>query len=146
MNFLSMSSLIWSYAPDPLSIIKSDCNIFFLIAITAKVLRTDVFSSDGNKSSTNSLRFCFSSSDIEESFLINSRAEDEFEYFIESSFIALLTEFISELVISANDFLGTGLPFRYKTASIFVIKSSSASFVLFELDWLMTKYLKSLLR
>ncbi len=52
---------MWSYAPDPLRVIRSDCNIFFLRAIVASVLNSDVFNSDGNKSSTNSLSVDLSS-------------------------------------------------------------------------------------
>tara|TARA_B100000212_G_scaffold230767_1_gene175414 strand:- start:436 stop:636 length:201 start_codon:yes stop_codon:yes gene_type:complete len=62
--------------------------------------------------------------------LINSRAEEGLLYFDESFSMASLTEFISELVISDNDLLETGLPLRYKTASIFVT-SSGLGFIFF---------------
>ena len=52
-----------------------------------------------------------------------SRADFESEYFLFNSFNAVLVEFISEFVISANVLLDIGLPFKYKTASILVIKS-----------------------
>ena len=61
MNFLFINSFIWSYAPEPLKIIRSDCSIFFLIAIVASVLNSDVLNSEGNKSSTNSFRIDFNS-------------------------------------------------------------------------------------
>ena len=41
--------------------LRSDCNIFFLIAIVASVLNSDVLNSDGNKSSTNSFSVDFNS-------------------------------------------------------------------------------------
>ena len=50
-----------SYAPEPLKTIRSDCSIFFFMAIVASVLNSDVLSSDGNKSSTNSFSVDFNS-------------------------------------------------------------------------------------
>ena len=108
-------------------IIKSDWSNFFFIAITAKVLSTEFFKSAGSKSSTNSLRDCFSSNEIEELLIIISKAEEEWPYFSESCLIASFTEFRSEFVISDNVFLETGLPFKYKTASILVTRTSSFS-------------------
>ena len=101
---------------------RSDCKIFFLIAITASVLKTAVFNSDGSKSSTNSFKSCFNSKDINDLLSHNSNADSGSEYLIFSFSIAISTKFISVLVNSDKLFLSIGLPFRYKTASIFVIR------------------------
>ena len=68
------------------------------------------------------------SSKNEEEKLLNIKliAELELTYFNFSSSMALLTEFKSAPVISDRDFFVTGLPFRYKTASILVTKASSS--------------------
>ena len=94
-----------------------------MIAIVAKVLNSDVFKSEGSKSSTKSLRLDFSSS---EKLLLNSFisiAEFGLEYLFLRSLIASLIELISELVISERSFLVIGLPFKYRTASTFVTSS-----------------------
>ena len=61
INFLFVNSFIWSYAPEPLKTIRSDWSIFFLIAIVASVLNSDVLNSEGNKSSTNAFNVDFNS-------------------------------------------------------------------------------------
>tara|TARA_Y200000002_G_scaffold379974_1_gene390407 strand:+ start:991 stop:1179 length:189 start_codon:yes stop_codon:yes gene_type:complete len=50
-------------------------------------------------------------------------AEFELEYLCFNSSKALIIELMSELVISERFFFEIGLPFRYKTASTFVISS-----------------------
>ena len=97
------------------------------MAIVAKVLNSDVFNSEGSKSSTNSLRLDFNSRQklLFTSFI--SIAEFGLEYFIFRSLIALFIESISELVISERSFLFIGLPFKYRTASILVTRSISDS-------------------
>ncbi len=105
-----------------------------MIAIVAKVLNSDVFKSDGSKSSTNSLRLDFSSS--EKLLLISfiSIAEFGLEYLFLRSLIASLIELISELVISERSFLVIGLPFKYRTASTLVTRSISDNACLFRSD------------
>ena len=97
-----------------------------MIAIVANVLNSDVFKSEGSKSSTNSLRLDFSS---REKLLLftsfNSIAEFGLEYLFFRSLIASFIELISELVISERSFFVTGLPFRYRTASTLVTRSIS---------------------
>jgi len=96
-----------------------------LIAIVAKVLNSEVFKSEGSKSSTNSLRLDFSS---REKLLLNAFktiAELGLEYLFFRSLIASFIEFISELVISERSFFVIGLPFKYRTASILVTRSIS---------------------
>ena len=97
------------------------------MAIVAKVLNSEVFNSEGSKSSTNSLRLDFNSRQklLFTSFI--SIAEFGLEYFIFSSLIALFIESISELVISERSFFVIGLPFKYRTASILVTRSISDS-------------------
>jgi hypothetical protein len=94
-----------------------------LIAIVANVLNSDVFKSEGSKSSTNSLRLDFSSREklLLTSFI--SIAEFELQYLFLRSLIASFIELISELVISERSFLVIGLPFKYRTASTFVTSS-----------------------
>ena len=93
-------------------IIRSDCKIFFLMAMVAKVLNSDVFKSDGSKSSTKSLRFDFNSRQKLLLTSFNSIAEFEFEYLVFKFLIASLTELISEFVISVRSFFVIGLPFK----------------------------------
>ena len=97
------------------------------MAIVARVLNSDVFKSEGNKSSTNSLRLDFNSRQklLFTSFI--SIADFGLEYFTFRSLIALFIESISELVISERSFFVIGLPFKYRTASILVTRSISDS-------------------
>ena len=113
---------------------RSDCRIFFLIAIVANVLNSDVFKSEGSKSSTNSLRLDFSSREKLLLNSFNSIAEFVFEYLFFRSLIASFIEFISELVISERSFFVIGLPFKYKTASTLVTRSISDNGFLFRSD------------
>ena len=80
--------------------------------MVAKVLNSEVFNSDGSKSSTNSLRLLFNSRQKVLLTSFNFKAEFGFEYLIFSSFIALLTKLISELVISERFFFVIGFPFK----------------------------------
>ena len=102
-----------------------------MIAIVANVLNSDVFKSEGSKSSTNSLRLDFSSREKLLFTAFNSIAEFGLEYLFFRSLIASFIEFISELVISERSFLVIGLPFKYKTASTFVTSSILESGVVF---------------
>ena len=105
-----------------------------MIAIVANVLNSDVFKSEGSKSSTNSLRLDFSSREklLLTSFI--SIAEFVLEYLFFRSLIASFIELISELVISERSFLVIGLPFKYRTASTFVTSSISDIGVVFRSD------------
>ena len=94
-----------------------------MIAIVANVLNSDVFKSEGSKSSTNSLRLDFSSREKLLLTSFNSIADLGFEYLIFRSLIASLIELISESVISESSFLVIGLPFKYRTASTLVTRS-----------------------
>ena len=105
INFLSSNSFICSYALEPLRRMRSDCKIFFLMAITASVLKTAVFNSAGSKSSTNSFKLCFNSKDIDDLFSFILSADFESEYFLFSSSMEIATKFISALVISDKFFL-----------------------------------------
>ena len=102
--------------------------------MVAKVLSSDVFNSDGSKSSTKSLRLDFSSRQKLLFNSFNSIAEFGLEYFIFSFFIASLIELISELVISERSFFVIGLPFKYRTASTLVTRSISDIGVVFRSD------------
>ena len=82
------------------------------MAIVAKVLNSDVFNSEGSKSSTKSLRLDFSSRQKLLFSSLNSIAEFGLEYLFFRSLIASFIELISELVISESSFLVIGLPFR----------------------------------
>jgi len=104
---------------------RSDCRIFFLIAIVANVLNSEVFKSEGSKSSTNSLRLDFSSREKLLLTAFNSIAELGLEYLFFRSLIASFIEFISELVISERSYIVNGLPFKYRTASTLVTRSIS---------------------
>jgi len=115
---------------------RSDCRIFFFFAIVANVLNSDVFKSEGSKSSTNSLRLDFSSREKLLLTAFNSIAELGLEYLFFRSLIALFIEFISELVISERSFFVIGLPFKYRTASTLVTRSISDIGVVFRSDWL----------
>jgi len=105
-----------------------------LIAIVAKVLNSDVFKSEGSKSSTNSLRLDFSSSEKLLLTSFNSIADFGLEYLFFRSLIASFIELISELVISERSFFVIGLPFKYRTASILVTRSISDNAFLFKSD------------
>ena len=107
-----------------------------MIAIVANVLNSDVFKSEGSKSSTNSLRLDFSSREklLLTSFI--SIAEFGLEYLFLRSLITSFIELISELVISERSFLVIGLPFKYRTASTLVTRSISDTGVALRLDWL----------
>ena len=82
------------------------------MAIVAKVLNSDVFNSEGSKSSTKSLRLVFSSRQKLLFTSFNSIAEFGLEYLFFRSLIASLIEFISELVIAERSFFVIGLPFK----------------------------------
>ena len=111
-----------------------------MIAIVANVLNSDVFKSEGSKSSTNSLRLDFSSREKLLLTSFNSIAELGLEYLFLRSLITSFIEFISELVISESSFFVIGLPFKYRTASTFVTRSISESFLVFRSDWLIFYY------
>ena len=78
----------------------------------ANVLNSDVFNSEGSKSSTNSLRLDFSSRQKLLFNSFNSIADFGLEYLSIKALIALFIELISELVISARSFFEIGLPFK----------------------------------
>jgi len=101
------------------------------MAIVANVLNSDVFKSEGSKSSTKSLRLDFNSREklLLTSFI--SIAEFGFEYLFLRFFIASFIELISELVISERSFFVTGRPFKYRTASTLVTRSISDIGVVF---------------
>ena len=105
-----------------------------MIAIVANVLNSDVFKSEGSKSSTNSLRLDFNSREKLLLTVFNSIADFGFEYLIFRSLIASLIELISELVISERSFFVIGLPLKYRTASILVTRSISDIGVEFRSD------------
>ena len=107
-----------------------------MIAIVAKVLNSDVFKSEGSKSSTNSLRLDFSSREKLLLISFNSIADLWFEYLIFRSLIASVIELISQLIISESSFFVIGLPFKYRTASTLVTRSISIIGLLFRSDWL----------
>ena len=96
-----------------------------MIAIVANVLNSDVFKSEGSKSSTNSLRLDFNSREKLLLNSFNSIAELGLEYLFFRSLIASFIELISELVISERSFFVIGLPFKYRTASTLVTRSIS---------------------
>ena len=96
-----------------------------MIAIVANVLNSDVFKSEGSKSSTNSLRLDFSSREKLLLTPFNSIAQLGLEYLFFRSLIASFIELISVLVISESSFFVIGLPFKYRTASILVAISIS---------------------
>ena len=106
------------------------------MAIVANVLNSDVFNSEGSKSSTKSLRQDLSSREIPLLTTFNSIAELGLEYLFFRSLIASFIEFISELVISERSFFVIGLPFKYRTASTLVTRSISDIGVVFRSDWL----------
>ena len=83
-----------------------------MIAIVANVLNSDVFNSEGSKSSTKLLRVDFSSRQKVLLTSFNSIAEFRFEYFSLRFLIASFSELISELVSSERSFLDIGLPFK----------------------------------
>ena len=105
-----------------------------MIAIVANVLNSDVFKSEGSKSSTNSLRLDFSSREKLLSTSFNTIAELELEYLFFRSIITLFIELISDLVISERSLFDIGLPFKYRTASTLVTSSISDSCLVFRSD------------
>ena len=98
-----------------------------MIAMVANVLNSDVFKSEGSKSSKKSLRLDFSSREKLLFTSFNSIAELSLEYLFFSSLIASFIELISDLVISESSLFVIGLPFRYRTASTLVTRSMSDS-------------------
>ena len=112
-----------------------------MIAIVANVLNSDVFKSEGSKSSTNSLRLDFSSREKLLLTSFNSIAEFGFEYLFFRSLIASFIELISELVISDKSFFVIGLPFKYRTASTLVTRSISVISLVCRSDCLIFCYL-----
>ena len=82
------------------------------MAIVANVLNSDVFKSEGSKSSTKSLRVDFSSRQKLLFTSFNSIAEFGLEYLFFKSLIASFIEFISELVIFERSSFVIGLPFK----------------------------------
>ena len=100
-----------------------------MIAIVANVLNSEVFNSDGSKSSTKSLSVDLSSREKLLFISFNSIADFEFEYFSFNSFIAWFIEFISVFIISERIFFVMGLPLRYKIASTLVTISMSGNFL-----------------
>ena len=105
-----------------------------MIAIVANVLNSDVFKSEGSKSSTNSLRLDFSSREKQLLTSFNSIAEFGLEYLFLRFLIASFIELISEFVISERSFIFIGLPFKYRTASTLVTRSISDICVVFRSD------------
>ena len=83
-----------------------------MIAIVANVLNSDVFKSEGSKSSTNSLRLVFSSREKLLLTTFNSIADFGLEYLFFRSLIASFIDLISDLVSSERSFLDIGLPFK----------------------------------
>jgi hypothetical protein len=104
--------------------------------MVANVLNSDVFKSEGSKSSTNLLRLDFSSREKLLLISFNSIAEFGLEYLFFRSLIASFIELISELVISEISFFVIGLPFKYRTASTLVTRSISEIGIVFRSDWL----------
>ena len=82
------------------------------MAIVANVLNSEVFNSEGSKSSTKSLRQDFSSRQKLLLISFNSIAEFGLEYLFLRSLIASFIELISEFVISERSFFVIGLPFK----------------------------------
>ena len=105
-----------------------------MIAIVANVLNSDVFKSEGSKSSTKSFKLELSSRQKQLFTSFNSIAEFGLEYLFFKSLIASFIEFISELVISERSFFVIGLPFKYRTASTLVTISISDIGVVFRSD------------
>jgi len=108
--------------------------------MVANVLNSDVFKSEGSKSSTNSLRLEFNSREKLLLTSFNSIAEFGFEYLFFRSLIASLIELISELVISERSLFVMGLPFKYRTASTLVTRSISDSGLVVRSDLLIFYY------
>ncbi len=80
--------------------------------MVANVLNSDVFKSEGSKSSTNSLRLDFNSREKLLLISFNSIADLVLEYLSFRSFIASFIDLISELVISERSLFVMGLPFK----------------------------------
>ena len=93
--------------------------------MVANVLNSDVFKSEGSKSSTYSSRLEFSSREKLLLTSFNAIADFGFEYLIFRSLIASVIELISQLIISESSFFVIGLPFKYRTASTLVTRSIS---------------------
>jgi len=108
--------------------------------MVANVLNSDVFKSEGSKSSTNSLRLVFSSREKLLLTSFNSIAEIGLEYLFFRTLIASFIELISELVISERSLFVMGLPFKYRTASTLVTRSISVSGLLVRSDLLIFYY------
>jgi len=104
------------------------------MAIVANVLNSDVFNSEGSKSSTKSLRLDFSSRQKLLFTSFNSIAEFGLEYLFFKTLIASFIKLIFDLVISERFFFVIGLPFRYRTASTLVTRSISDKGVAFRSD------------
>jgi len=104
------------------------------MAIVAKVLNSEVFNSEGSKSSTKSLRLDFNSRLKLLFTSFNSIAEFLLEYLVFRSLIASFIKLISELVISERSLFVIGLPFKYRTASTLVTRSISDSCLVFRSD------------
>ena len=102
-----------------------------MIAIVANVLNSDVFKSEGIKSSTNSLRLDFNSREKLLFTSFNSIADVGLEYLFFRFLIASFIELISELIISESSLFVIGLPFKYRTASTLVTRSISDIGVVF---------------
>jgi len=102
--------------------------------MVASVLNSDVFKSEGSKSSTNSLRLDFSSREKLLLTSFNSIAELGLEYLFFRSLSASLIKLISELVISERSFFVIGLPFKYRTASTLVTRSIFDTGLVFRSD------------
>ena len=83
-----------------------------MIAIVANVLNSDVFNSEGSRSSTKLLRLDFSSREKLLLTSFNSIADFGLEYLFFRSLIASFIDLISELVSSERSFLDIGLPFK----------------------------------
>ena len=83
-----------------------------MIAIVANVLNSDVFNSEGSKSSTKLLRLDLSSRQKQLFTSFNSIAEFGSEYLFFRSLIASFIKLISELVIFEISVIVIGLPFK----------------------------------
>ena len=82
------------------------------MAMVANVLNSDVFSSEGSKSSRNSLRVDFISKQKLLFTSFNSIADFGLEYLFFRSLIASFIELMSVLIIWERSFFDTGLPFK----------------------------------
>ena len=80
--------------------------------MVANVLNSEVFNSEGSKSSTKSLRLDFNSRQKLLFTSFNSIAEFGLEYLFYNSLIASFIELISEFIIPERSFFVIGLPFK----------------------------------